>query len=71
MNLEFVPQGITMLFYGTVALGLMIYIILLIYWDIGSGVNEFDNEREVLRIIRKGFPGQNRKVLLTYNFDKI
>ena len=70
-NLEFVPQGITMLFYGTVALGLMIYIILLMYWHIGSGVNEIDNEREVLRIIRKGFPGQNRKVLLTYNFDKI
>ena len=49
----------------------MIYIILLMYWDIGGGLNEIDSENQVLRIIRKGFPGKNRKVLLTYNFDKI
>ena len=42
-----------MLFYGTVALGLMIYIILLMYWDIGSGVNEIDNEREVYVLLEK------------------
>lgn len=71
MNLEFIPQGITMLFYGTVALGLMVYISLLIYWDIGSGVNEFDSNSQVVRIIRQGFPGQNRKILITYGFDKI
>lgn len=71
LNLEFIPQGITMLFYGTVALGLMTYIFLLTYWDIGSGINEFDSENEVVRIIRKGFPGQNREILITYTFDKI
>lgn len=70
-NLEFVPQGITMLFYGTVAIGLMIYIVLLMYWDVGGGLNEVDSNNQVLRIIRKGFPGQNRNVLITYGFDKI
>ena len=50
MNLEFVPQGITMLFYGTVASGLLIYIALLTYWDIGAGTNEFDGQNQIVRI---------------------
>jgi len=70
-NLEFIPQGIVMLFYGTVALGLMIYTILLVIWDIGGGVNEFDKTNQIVRIIRRGFPGKNKKILITYNFEKI
>ena len=71
LNLEFIPQGIVMLFYGTVALGLMIYTILLVIWDIGGGVNEFDKTNQIVRIIRRGFPGKNKKILITYNFEKI
>ena len=70
-SLNFIPQGIVMFFYGNVALILMGFIILLMYLDIGGGFNEIDSEKKVIRIIRKGFPGKNKKILLTYNFELI
>jgi hypothetical protein len=70
-NIVFVPQGIVLMFYGTGALGLSIYIGLTIFWNIGSGYNEFSKEDNIVRIIRLGFPGKNRKVFLSYEFKNI
>jgi hypothetical protein len=70
-QLTFIPQGIIMLFYGVVALTISIYIILTIIWDIGSGYNEFNKEENVVRIARNGFPGKNRKILLSYSIKNI
>ena len=67
----FIPQGIALLFYGTGALGLAIYIILTIIWNIGSGYNEFSKQENIVRIIRLGFPGKNRRVFLSYEFKNI
>lgn len=67
----FIPQGITLLFYGTGALGLAIYLSLTIIWNIGSGYNEFSKEDNIVRIIRLGFPGKNRKIFLSYEFKNI
>jgi len=67
----FIPQGIAMLFYGTGALGIAIYIFLTIIWNVGSGYNEFSKLENIVRIIRIGFPGKNRTIFLSYEFKNI
>lgn len=70
-ELSFLPQGIIMTFYGILGLSLSTYISLTIFWDVGSGYNEFNKETKLIRIVRKGFPGKNRKILLVYSFENI
>lgn len=70
-ELAFLPQGIVMMFYGTLSLGLSVYIILSIIFDIGSGYNEYNKFENMVKIVRKGFPGQNRQILLTYPLTNI
>ena len=41
-ELIFIPQGLVMMFYGTLSLGLSIYIAFTIILDIGSGYNEYN-----------------------------
>ena len=65
-ELAFIPQGLVMMFYGTLSLGLSIYIIITVLLDIGSGYNEYNKTENLVKIVRKGFPGKNREILLTY-----
>ena len=65
-ELVFIPQGIVMMFYGTLSLGLSIYIGVTLFWDIGGGYNEYNKTENLVKIVRKGFPGKNREILLTY-----
>ena len=70
-SLIFIPQGIIMLFYGTVSLLLGIYTILILFWNIGSGYNEYNKKEKIIKIVRKGFPGKNEKILLTYPLSSV
>ena len=70
-ELVFIPQGLVMMFYGTLSLGISIYTITTIFLDIGSGYNEYNKNENLVKIVRKGFPGRNREVLLTYSFSNI
>ncbi|CAM9303255.1 unnamed protein product [Ascophyllum nodosum] len=70
-ELTFLPQGLIMTFYGVIAISLSLYISLTIFWDVGSGYNEFDKENQLVRIVRLGFPGKNRKILLVYQFKNL
>lgn len=70
-ELVFIPQGIAMLFYGTGALGFAFYNLSTIVLNVGSGYNEFSKEEKIARIVRVGFPGKNRVIFLTYEFDSI
>jgi hypothetical protein len=70
-EIKFIPQGIVMLFYGTGAIGLATYLLLTIIWNIGSGYNEFDINESIIRVVRLGFPGKNRKVFLSYEFKNV
>nr|YP_010241917.1 photosystem I assembly protein ycf4 [Coscinodiscus wailesii]QTI82832.1 photosystem I assembly protein ycf4 [Coscinodiscus wailesii] len=70
-ELIFIPQGIVMIFYGTLSLSLSIYIVLTLIWDIGSGYNEYNKIENLVKIVRKGFPGKNREILLTYPVNNI
>ena len=70
-ELVFIPQGVVMMFYGTLSLGFSIYIIATILLDIGSGYNEYNKLENLVKIVRKGFPGRNREILLTYPLSNI
>jgi len=70
-EIRFIPQGIAMLFYGTGAIGISIYLFLTILWDLGSGYNEFSKLENIVRIVRLGFPGKNRTIFLSYEFKNI
>lgn len=71
LELSFLPQGLVMTFYGVIGLSLSLYIGITIFWDIGSGYNEYDKQTELVRIVRRGFPGKNRQILLIYPFSNI
>lgn len=70
-ELGFIPQGVVMIFYGTLSLSLSIYIFLTVLLDVGSGYNEFNKSESLVKLVRNGFPGKNRKILLTYPFSTI
>jgi len=71
VDLVFIPQGIVMMFYGTLSLSISIYTLLTVVWDIGSGYNEYNKIENLVKIVRKGFPGKNREILLTYPLNNI
>jgi Ycf4 len=70
-ELVFIPQGLVMMFYGTLSLGISIYTIITVLLDIGSGYNEYNKIEQLVKIVRKGFPGKNREILLTYPLSNV
>ena len=70
-ELAFIPQGLVMMFYGTLSFGIGIYILITVLLDIGSGYNEYNRPESLVKIVRKGFPGKNREILLTYPLSNI
>ena len=50
---------------------LSLYIIVTLFWDIGSGYNEYNKIENLVKVVRKGFPGKNREILLTYPLNNI
>jgi hypothetical protein len=70
-ELVFIPQGLVMMFYGTLSLGFSLYIVLTILLDVGSGYNEYNKVENLVKIVRKGFPGRNREILLTYPLTNV
>lgn len=71
INLVFIPQGLVMIFYGTLSFSFSLYIILTLFLDIGSGYNEYNKLENLVKIVRKGFPGKNREIFLTYPLSNI
>lgn len=70
-ELAFIPQGLVMIFYGTLSFGISVYILITLLLDIGGGYNEYNRIENLVKIVRKGFPGKNREILLTYPFSNI
>jgi Ycf4 len=70
-ELVFIPQGLVMMFYGTLSLGISLYTIITVLLDIGSGYNEYNRIENLVKIVRKGFPGKNREILLTYPLSNV
>jgi hypothetical protein len=70
-GISFVPQGIVLLFYGTVGSILGIFLSLTILWNVGSGYNEYDKLSQVITLYRQGFPGKNRELSFNFAFDEV
>lgn len=70
-DVDFIPQGAAMGFYGTAASLLSLYLWLVIAWDIGGGYNEFDKSSGEASIVRQGFPGKNRQIKVTHPLSSI
>jgi len=70
-NLMFFPQGIIMTFYGIIGILISIFLWYTIILNIGSGYNEFNNEKGIITIFRLGFPGKNRILKFQYKMEHI
>jgi hypothetical protein len=70
-QLIFVPQGLVMGIYGVAGNLLGLYLWLTIFWDIGGGYNEFNQETGKIRIFRLGYPGKNRQVDIIYPIEDV
>lgn len=70
-EISFIPQGIVLVFYGTVGSILGIFLILTVWWDVGSGYNEYNRNIQKVKLYRKGFPGKNRELTFTFSFNQI
>nr|QUE28718.1 Ycf4 [Porphyrostromium japonicum] len=69
INLIFIPQGILMIFYGTLGITVSLFLWLTIFWDIGAGYNEFNKRKGIVTIFRSSFPG--KQIMLTYKLASI
>lgn len=67
----FFPQGATMLFYGSLGILFSINQIIISLTKVGQGYNEFNKYNGKINIFRKGFPGKNSDVNLTYEISDI
>jgi hypothetical protein len=70
-EISFIPQGIVLLFYGTVGSVLGIFISLTVWWNVGSGYNEYNRDLQQVKLYRRGFPGKNRELTFNFSFDEI
>lgn len=70
-NLTFLPQGVIMTFYGTTGVFISVFLWLTIFWNVGSGYNEFNYDHGLVTIFRQGFPGKNRSLKLEYSIQEI
>jgi hypothetical protein len=64
-DLQFVPQGLALLFYGIAGSFVASYLWLTMFWNVGGGYNEFNQESGKVTVFRWGFPGKNRRIELT------
>ena len=70
-EISFIPQGIVLLFYGTVGSILGIFLSLTVWWNVGSGYNEYSRDLQKVKLYRKGFPGQNRDLNFVFSFEEV
>jgi hypothetical protein len=61
-QLQFIPQGIALTFYGIAGSLLATYLWLLLVWNVGGGYNEFNKQTGKVIVLRQGYPGKNRQV---------
>jgi len=70
-EISFIPQGIVLLFYGTVGSILGIFLILTIYWNVGSGYNEFNRDLQKSSSTVKVFLEKIENLLSLFHLKKL
>lgn len=71
LDLTFLPQGFTMMFYGSLFFFLGVFQVIVIFFNVGSGYIKFDKEIGQIQIVRKGYPGKAKQIFLSYSFKQI
>nr|ACJ38642.1 Ycf4 [Psophocarpus tetragonolobus] len=69
--LPFIPQGVTMAFYGSGGLCISCYFWGILLWDVGGGYDLFDKNEKKVSLHRWGFPGKNRRICFYVPMDEI
>lgn len=67
----FFPQGATMLFYGSLGILFSINQIIITLTEVGEGFNDFNKNKGIVTIFRKGYPGRNMDVNIIYDINDI
>ena len=70
-NMAYIPQGIFLMFYGTLAVTLSLFLLSTAVWDVGSGTCSIDKTRDLCRIIRLNFPGSYRMFEMTFPASRV
>lgn len=70
-QLQFIPQGVALTFYGVAGSLLATYLWLLVIWNVGGGYNEFNKETKQVTIYRLGYPGKNRQVEVKFPIEQV
>nr|AEJ72985.1 hypothetical chloroplast RF4 [Karlodinium veneficum] len=69
--IPFFPQGMILIFYGTIGILLGIFQNLTMWWNIGWGFYELDNVSKEIFIYRQSYPGKNEEIYLTFFFKDL
>ena len=67
-DIQFIPQGLVMCFYGSLRFVLSLYFLFLRIFSIGRGFIEYNNQRKKIIVFRWGFLGKNRFLKFSYSF---
>ncbi|AFZ50302.1 photosystem I assembly protein Ycf4 [Dactylococcopsis salina] len=70
-DLQFIPQGIALTFYGVAGSLVSTYLWLVVLWDVGGGYNQFDKNTNQVKIFRWGYPGKNRRIELVNKLSDV
>lgn len=70
-QLQFVPQGVALTFYGVAGSLLATYLWLLLLWNVGGGYNEFNKSTDKVVISRQGYPGKNKLVQVEFPIAEV
>lgn len=70
-EITFFPQGLTMTFYGILGTLISINQSIILLSKVGEGFNEFNKEKGTMTIFRKGLPGKNKDINITYPITDI
>lgn len=65
------PQAATMVFYGVLATLFSSYYWMVLFFNVGSGYNEFDKVKKQATVFRWGFPGKNRKIEIVHPLESV
>lgn len=71
ITINYFPQGILMIFYGSFFFFLSIYLGITVFWNIGSGYNKILTNQKIIYLVRKNFPGKNEFLFFSYPYKFI
>ena len=66
-----ITQEAVMVFYGYISISICAYLACSIFWNVGAGYNEFNKQAQEVKLVRWGFPGKFRRVVISVPFKEL